>query len=277
MEPVGTELGGNTIPLATRGSYAKKWCFTLNNYTEDEYQKIKNLCGTNGTYIIGKEVGSNGTPHLQGYFECKKRIRAIQFFGMKNIHFEKARGSSQENYLYCSKEKNFETNLKLKRPLKLIEKLYDWQQWIVDIVISEPDDRTIYWIWDEIGNTGKTALCKFMCSLHNAVIIDGKKDNILYVCAEFESDCYLFDLSRSVKEQKGLYDTIEKVKNGLFMCGKYESKPIVRNSPHVIIFANYPPDKDKLSLDRWKIFHIDEIKEIAGVAKKPPEGVITPS
>ena len=37
------------------------------------------------------------------------------------------------------------------------------------------------------------------------------------------------------------------------MCAKYESKPICRNSPHVIIFANFEPDLDKLSNDRWII------------------------
>ena len=54
------------------------------------------------------------------------------------------------------------------------------------------------------------------------------------------------------------YGSIEKIKNGYFMCSKYESKPIVRNSPHVFIFANFEPELDALSLDRWHIVNLDK-------------------
>lgn len=45
----------------------RAWCFTLNNYSEKEYETIK---GVSCRYIVvGKEVGDSGTPHLQGYIE----------------------------------------------------------------------------------------------------------------------------------------------------------------------------------------------------------------
>jgi hypothetical protein len=85
----------------------KNWCFTLNNYSEEEYKEILNTdCGY---IIIGKEVGENGTPHLQGYIQMKITKRLT---GMKKIndkaHWEQARGTPEENRKYCSKEKNFE-------------------------------------------------------------------------------------------------------------------------------------------------------------------------
>ena len=45
------------------------------------------------------------------------------------------------------------------------------------------------------------------------------------------------------------------------MCSKYESKPVIRNSPHVIVFANFEPDKSALSEDRWLILNIKESQE----------------
>ena len=43
----------------------RNYCYTLNNYTNEEYDTILKLkCKYN---IIGKEVGENGTPHLQGF------------------------------------------------------------------------------------------------------------------------------------------------------------------------------------------------------------------
>ena len=102
---------------------------------------------------------------------------------------------------------------------------------------------------------GKTCFGKYLCANHGAIPIDGKKNDILYCCAEFESDIYIFDFERS-REDFTPYGAMEKVKDGLYMCAKYESKPIIRNSPHMIVFANFEPDTEQLSLDRWVIKRI---------------------
>ena len=60
------------------------------------------------------------------------------------------------------------------------------------------------------------------------------------------------DIERSMEDYIS-YGAIEKIKNGYFMCAKYESKPIIRNPPHLLIFANFKPNIDELSLDRWVI------------------------
>lgn len=88
----------------------KKWCFTLNNYSDEEYTRLLQCFGSSTVYfIIGKEVGESGTPHLQGYFELKKRDRIT---GLKNkisgrAHFEVARGTGSDNRVYCSKGGDF--------------------------------------------------------------------------------------------------------------------------------------------------------------------------
>jgi len=91
-------------------SRAFHWCFTLNNYSEDEYTKIIESAEESTKYwIIGKEIGDSGTPHLQGYVSLRRRSSLSyvrNLFGSR-IHFEVARGSARQNREYCSKDGNF--------------------------------------------------------------------------------------------------------------------------------------------------------------------------
>ncbi len=99
---------------------AKAWCFTLNNYTENELGALVQLFSSLDEkyyFIVGEEVGEQGTPHLQGYIEKKTgRFRPLPLFEVKRnnvqcMHFEKAKGNRTQNYKYCSKDKKFVTNI----------------------------------------------------------------------------------------------------------------------------------------------------------------------
>lgn len=87
---------------------SRYWCFTLNNYTDDEYNRILNE--TRFDYvIIGKEVGDLGTPHLQGYVRFPNAVRLATLKKiMPRAHLEIAKGNAESNITYCSKEGNFE-------------------------------------------------------------------------------------------------------------------------------------------------------------------------
>jgi len=103
-------------------SPANAWCFTLNNWTESEYEflssKLLSL-SDKYFYIVGKEVGETGTPHLQGYIALKdekKKFRPLPTFAVARgegqaVHFERAKGSGRQNYMYCSKDGDFITNM----------------------------------------------------------------------------------------------------------------------------------------------------------------------
>lgn len=246
---------GNT----KRISASKRWCFTLNNYTEEELAQLTLLGMAPNKYIIGREVGESGTPHLQGYFHFKKKVRPLEIKNIsKKIHWEKCKGSEEDNFHYCSKGNDYFTNINCERELDILrpEQLYKWQKEIVDIVKKIPDKRTIHWYWEPNGKCGKSEFAKFLGYYYDAVLVEGKKNDILYNAANHNSNIYLFDFERSMEEYIS-YGAMEKIKNGFYMSGKYESVSIIRNSPHIIVFANFEPDKSKLSQDRW---HIVEIK-----------------
>lgn len=107
-------------PEMPRINPAKAWCFTLNNYTENELGALVQLFSSLDDkyyFIVGEEVGEQGTPHLQGYIEKKTgRFRPLPLFEVKRnntqcMHFEKAKGNRTQNYKYCSKDKKFVTNI----------------------------------------------------------------------------------------------------------------------------------------------------------------------
>ena len=49
------------------------------------------------------------------------------------------------------------------------------------------------------------------------------------------------------------YSGIEQIKDMFFFSGKYEGGMICGKCPHVVIFANEPPDEGMMSMDRWVI------------------------
>lgn len=249
--------GGNTkTPAIPQISPAIRWCFTLNNYSKEELSSIVSVFDTKSRlYIIGDEKGECGTPHLQGYVEFKTKCRPLNLFTFKRIHWEKAKGNRDENITYCSKQKVL-VSFGLPKPIKIIENLYSWQKEIEDIILSEPDDRKVYWFWESQGNVGKSAFIKYCCVKHKVAFCCGGKYsdimNLIFNTDMEKVNCVMFDIPRCNNGHIS-YSSIESIKNGLICNTKYETGYKVFNSPHIVVFANEPPDDGMLSDDRWVI------------------------
>ncbi len=131
--------------------------------------------------------------------------------------------------------------------------LYDWQQEIIDIISGEPDDRKIYWYWEPDGCAGKTSLIKHILLNHDASFFQGGKKDIAYAY-KGQKVC-IFGFSKT-NEGKVSYDAIESLQDGLIFSSKYESSYKIFNQPHIICFANWPPEIDAVSADRWVVREI---------------------
>ena len=251
--------GGNTIP---RCSASKRWCFTLNNYTEEHIKTLVARLAPN-KYLFSKEVGESGTHHLQGFVEFDTKCRPIEKIRIKEIHWEKMKGSIESNIIYCTKEGGqcYYHRVKPKKPLKVIKDLYPWQSEIVEIVKKEPDDRIIYWIYEKKGNVGKSALVKYLAFHHNALVVSGKGSDMKYLCVKFKEtygdypELIILDIPRSCENYIS-WSGIEEVKNGCFASTKYECEMVLMNSPHILCFANFKPNMNLISRDRWSIKRI---------------------
>ena len=240
-----------------------RWILVLNNWTEEELSSISSICSKFCKYAtIEKEVGDNGTPHLQGYFELKSKARPSSLFNNKRIHFEKAKGTREQNDQYCSKDNNIVVSIGRPKPIKIIQTLYEWQKKVENIILTEPDDRSVYWFYDKKGNIGKSQFIKYCIVKHKVLFCNGGKMsdimNLVFNQNMDECNCVMFDIPRA-NEGCVSYSALESIKNGMVCNTKYETGVKIFNSPHLICFANFPPENpEKLSADRWIITNLGE-------------------
>lgn len=246
---------------ATSKIRSRKWFVTLWSMSQLTQHYIKSF----KEWVIGKEkCPTTGKEHWHVYFESKNQI---DFNTLKNkfgnCDIQKAKGKPQQCFDYVTKDGEYETNMKCKRtkPLKLITKLYKWQQEVVDICNTEADDRTVYWYWSKTGAKGKTSLIKYLIVNNNALVVGGRVQDIsnslnnYYEKNKIYPDVVCVNLARDCKNMS--YKGIEGIKDGLVVNTKYECSQHVFNSPHVFIFANMAPNYAMLSEDRWKVKDLD--------------------
>jgi len=274
---VSTELCPPMKKRKVMKMQSRKVCITLNNYSEVEYAALLKHCADNAAkWIIGKEVGEDKkTPHLQGYIHYKTpRNWDTLLKVVPRAHLEKAKGSDDQNYKYCSKEGDFRASdnmipyrvylrqKKLNRKFKNVV-WRDWQQRILeDIKAYSPESRKINWYWCSAGNSGKSFLASFIgLSMKGVICVGGKTNDIFnqvntMIENREEPKIIIQDVPRYSKDYIN-YSALETLKNGDLYSGKYEGGMCNFDEPYVIVFANEEPDQSKMSRDRWNIVSID--------------------
>lgn len=291
----------------------RHWCFTVNNYTEDDFAGLSGLEPKYKYIVCGKEVGESGTPHLQGFVSFANPIKATTLHRWFNNrgHWLVARNPLAAA-TYCKKEGNFvefgippaekhkgqgkrcdlealrdainegETDRKKLRqafprayakfpnfvsqliidqmPAPQLQEhpLRDWQQELTKILRGPPDSRSIIFVVDLNGNSGKSWFCDYyeLAYGRSMCLIPGKKADMVYaLMSQLEKDTkvYFIDAPRSKQGEYIQYDFLEELKNGKLFNTKYESRMIRIPHPHVVVMMNQYPDYDKLSSDRYLV------------------------
>lgn len=251
-----TETSPSCKKQPSRKTY---YAFTLYNYDKVGFEDslIVYLKTISKRFIYGKEIcPTSQRKHLQGFIHLKKPMRITEIKIAGNPHLESCIAGEESNIKYCSKDGNI-VSYGFPKPIDIISELYPWQKDIEDIILSTPNNRKVYWFWDSVGNIGKSAFVKYCIVKHKVLFCDGGKKsdiiNLLFNNNMDECNCIIWDIPRSTGG-KVSYSAIESIKNGFICNTKYETGVKVFNSPHVIVFANYPPENlDELSKDRWDI------------------------
>lgn len=136
---------------------------------------------------------------------------------------------------------------------KELEEMYPWQKQLTDLLTGEPHPRAIIWVYDEQGNTGKSAMADHLLSGGNwQVFSNGKTADVAHA---WNGEHVIFDLARSQQDHIN-YEVMEQIKNGRIFSAKYESMTKIYARPHLVVFSNSMPDLTKMSQDRWHIYRI---------------------
>ncbi|WP_445772356.1 hypothetical protein, partial [Rheinheimera sp.] len=142
-----------------------------------------------------------------------------------------------------------------------------WQQFVIDLYDTEPDQRTIYWLYDKVGATGKTMLARHLCIKHpkEVLYLNGKASDMKFAVAKsVEANQHLRMVICNIPRTQAelglptLLNGLEQLKDGIFFSGKYESGMVLTNYFHLVVLSNEAPAYEALSKDRW---YVREIKE----------------
>ena len=195
--------------------------------------------------------------------------------------------SREAVFNYCSKEdtrvgETIYAGFKEKYDQEVAQmELRPWQEDLFNFIkLKRKDknfrDRKIVWVEDRIGNTGKSAMLKYLRVGQKDLVarklsvnsVDRLISGVTKVTGQEEIDLFMIDFTRTQgKDQnyEDLFAAIEEIKNGYvvdMMYGKYEEA--IFRPPMIVIFTNQEMKNYKkyLSTDRWVRFVINSDKDL---------------
>lgn len=256
----------------------------------DEFKtKHKDLCdslrviiGPKGQFIFQLEQGEQGNYHYQGYLRLTTKRRSHTLGAELGTVFPgiwvspAVTGQSENLRRYCMKEDStYRAGPWADKPINrafgktyegkgLPDKLYPWQQHIVDSVKQACNDtRTVNWVYDDQGGKGKSTLAKYIAHhrLGFTFTILTSNGVAFMVIKRGSAPCYIFDIPRTKSKKISMdevYSVLEQVKNGHVISDKYDGGELLMDHPHVWVFSNYLPNLSKMSRDRFKIWCVKD-------------------
>lgn len=240
----------------------RAYCFTVNNYTSSDHLSCEQLKGFSKYFIVGKEVGEKGTPHLQGYvhFENPRTFDFMKRY-LPRAHIEVANGSDQQNRAYCMKEGDYDEfgepgpgqgkRMDLKEVADVIksgklgidEFMFEYpevyfkysravEKMYQAMLVPRAKPPEVHWRWGLAG-TGKTRFCIEKHPNHyikdGTPWWDGYKQQEAIIIDDFDNQIP--------------YRTLLRMLDRYVYQGQVKGGYVHINSPYIYITSEYPPER----------------------------------
>lgn len=162
------------------------------------------------------------------------------------------------------------------------EPTFQWQLDLIEELKSPRNNRKIIWFFDKIGCSGKTQLARYLqlttdneylCTRDMGTSRDAATIIKNAIDGGWKQKCIIVDLPRSVENAKQrIYQYLEDIKDGSCTVTKYQGcGSLLFDQPHMVIFSNWKPVFNAVSVDRWDI---REIKKDKSVQKVPRSSLL---
>lgn len=279
----------------------KHWVMTIMTNAEFSLPDLELVLGAMKTicaeYTFQEEVGEGGMIHYQCAFITKLRQRqrtVIKDFSSLIQHPEfLIQVDRCRDYdaavLYCSDSfKRKKDSLAFSNRQQVVytgddvmfladkERRFPWQNQFMEIFFDPnetgykpADDRSIIWITDPIGKSGKSTFCKYLRYTydHNYKVPWGSATQIrTSIVEKGPQSLYILDVPRTLGEgdsMSSFFSVIEDTKNGYVSTAMHGNpRELLMSPPHVVVFSNKFPELAALSEDRWTIYTITPSKSL---------------
>lgn len=268
-ETMPDDIGSSTRPVLD------KW---LKENTEEWYYQLE-------------KGGEAGRLHYQILFKMATKSRVTNIVGTR--HWDTMREelrSEPGGYLepcstraqeaikkYCSKDDTRVEGPWTSKPIYMgsdlacMERPYPWQKFVLDTIQADPDDRSVYWLFDSVGKKGKSKLTKYLAfnKLAKTIGVDTASRLASALIQAGPRRAYVIDIPRTLCKDKSItsiINVIESLKNGQIQDNMYgRNEELFFDPPHVFVLSNYPPPREMLSADRWMVFEITADNDVAAV------------
>ena len=161
-------------------------------------------------------------------------------------------------FLFNQHYKYIDDYLDLTKRTKIRTSLINWRNKItfrsrqveLEAVVKKQDDKTITWVCDYPGGSGKTtwAKCKFIDG--NTLLLSNlDKKQVANAWDPYYHTLIIFDFTREESNGNTInYRTIKEIKSGITCNEKYRcGVRVTHKNPVIIVLANALPKKDKLN------------------------------
>lgn len=128
-----------------------------------------------------------------------------------------------------------------------------FQKALVEEFQNEPHPRHIYWVYDEVGHSGKSRLLQHLVCEMGAIELGGREVDIAYGYNGERIVCFDIPRPTPLTSYADAFVCAERLKNGAIFSTKFMCKFKKFPPPHVIFFSNSPPPPNLWTQDRLQL------------------------
>jgi hypothetical protein len=132
--------------------------------------------------------------------------------------------------------------------------LKPWQESVSDFLSTRDQNR--WWIYDEVGGTGKTFLADYLRARKGALMFDCVRPK--HIVNQYRGESMVVFDFLDASDGKVSYNHLNRLAKGQVLSAGMATPLKLGGTPNVICFSSFRPNLKVLRREGWSILEIDE-------------------